>query len=356
MKKHFTAHIQQRANTPRIESKHFFSPALLLPILIAATISGCGGGEPQGDGNVYTISGEGLMDANASTSGRSYDDAVEVSGDGRAAGSIQSNKITISATERTAGAISSIQWQGKEFINNYDHGRQMQYAWQYGNYGECSNPTEAGSSADGTGRKSSSTIKSVSINSNSLHTITAPASWLNCGPSVSSDLIEKLVTIENGLIKSVAKITAQSLDLPIRLEAPTIYLSPEFDHFYTVEGVADRSSCLPVDYNEVYWQKMQGCDISEPIIAATQDGAFAIGLYTVPTGERMTYAFYHLSTLNAAAPNYSRAKKIGVYVHRQGGRSSAEITSYVAVGNLPSVRAAIADVRDRSVTAASPEE
>ena len=29
-------------------------------------------------------------------------------------------------SERTAGAIDSLVWRDKEFINNYDHGRQLQ--------------------------------------------------------------------------------------------------------------------------------------------------------------------------------------------------------------------------------------
>jgi hypothetical protein len=64
--------------------------------------------------------------------------------------------LVISTTERLAGAIDSLTWNGKEFINSWDHGRQLQTAAFIEKFGECYNPTEAGSSSDGTGPTSSS--------------------------------------------------------------------------------------------------------------------------------------------------------------------------------------------------------
>ena len=37
--------------------------------------------------------------------------------------------IYISTSNRTAGAIDSLAWNNKEFINSYDHGRQFQVSW-----------------------------------------------------------------------------------------------------------------------------------------------------------------------------------------------------------------------------------
>ena len=36
--------------------------------------------------------------------------------------------VYVSASARTAGAVDSVTWNNKEFINNYDHGRQYQVA------------------------------------------------------------------------------------------------------------------------------------------------------------------------------------------------------------------------------------
>ena len=57
--------------------------------------------------------------------------------------------VYISCSERTAGAVDSLTWKDKEFLNSYDHGRQLQMAMTVQNHGECWNPTEAGGRSDG---------------------------------------------------------------------------------------------------------------------------------------------------------------------------------------------------------------
>lgn len=49
--------------------------------------------------------------------------------------------LFLSASSRTAGAVDSLVWNEKEFINAWDHGRELQYAVTTGD-GECFNPTE----------------------------------------------------------------------------------------------------------------------------------------------------------------------------------------------------------------------
>ncbi|MDQ6624891.1 MAG: hypothetical protein M3Y69_01940, partial [Verrucomicrobiota bacterium] len=34
--------------------------------------------------------------------------------------------LSVSTSSQFAGAVSSIKWNGKEFINDWDHGRQLQ--------------------------------------------------------------------------------------------------------------------------------------------------------------------------------------------------------------------------------------
>ena len=79
------------------------------------------------------------------------------------------SEIVITTTPRLAGAIHSLTWGGKEFIDSADHGRQLQSAsnFDYGTpiTGETFNPTEAGSRRDGAGEKSSSRL---------LHSHTGP--------------------------------------------------------------------------------------------------------------------------------------------------------------------------------------
>src|ERR1019366_7148711 len=80
--------------------------------------------------------------------------------------------IVITTTRRLAGAIDSLQWNGHEFINSADHGRQMQSAASFDNTPEANaetfNPTEAGSRRDGDGTNSTSRLLKLSASGNHL--------------------------------------------------------------------------------------------------------------------------------------------------------------------------------------------
>ena len=62
---------------------------------------------------------------------------------------VSGSAIYLSSSERTAGAIDSLVWRDREFLNSWDHGRQLQMAITVQNHGECWNPTEAGGRSDG---------------------------------------------------------------------------------------------------------------------------------------------------------------------------------------------------------------
>ena len=64
-------------------------------------------------------------------------------------GIVKGDPLELRITGRFAGAIDSLTWRGKEFINNWDHGREIAYAWGMNDLGECLNPTEPGSANDG---------------------------------------------------------------------------------------------------------------------------------------------------------------------------------------------------------------
>ena len=79
-----------------------------------------------------------------------------VSGDAELTGLIGGKPLVIRTTSRLAGAIESLKWDGVEFIDSHDHGRQLQSAINADVNGvfhvECYNPTEAGSVVDALGR------------------------------------------------------------------------------------------------------------------------------------------------------------------------------------------------------------
>ncbi len=85
-----------------------------------------------------------------------------VSGDATIRARAGKSEIVITTTSRVAGAIHSLTWNGREMIDSFDHGRQLQSAANF-DLGsrftpETFNPTEAGSSADGRGPTSTSRL------------------------------------------------------------------------------------------------------------------------------------------------------------------------------------------------------
>src|ERR1700761_7197172 len=76
------------------------------------------------------------------------------------------HRLTLTSSAKYAGAIYSLKWNGVEFLNSGDHGRELQSAATFDGLGECYNPTEAGSSLDATRDTSTSKLLSFSTNGN----------------------------------------------------------------------------------------------------------------------------------------------------------------------------------------------
>ena len=109
----------------------------------------------------------------------------QVCGDSVIRGRTVDSEIVITTTSRVAGAIHSLKWRGKEFIDSTDHGRQLQSAANFDQgapiSAETYNPTEAGSRRDGAGASSSSQLLSLTAKGNRLTTNTLMAFWLAPG-------------------------------------------------------------------------------------------------------------------------------------------------------------------------------
>ena len=78
--------------------------------------------------------------------------APVVSGDAEVRAPAGDSEIVIRTTSRLAGAIDSLTWRGREFIDSHDHGRQLQSASNCDvdgtPFNETFNPTEAGCERD----------------------------------------------------------------------------------------------------------------------------------------------------------------------------------------------------------------
>lgn len=92
-----------------------------------------------------------------------------------------SQLVVSASSDRFAGAIESLRYRGVEYVDIADHGRQIQSAIGLDNLGECFNPNEAGSLADGKKFTSSSILHFISSTNNVISTITQPAFWLAPG-------------------------------------------------------------------------------------------------------------------------------------------------------------------------------
>lgn len=188
--------------------------------------------------------------------------------------------ITIRTCAHDAGAICSLTWNGKEFVNDYDHGRQCQSASSFDYQGEYFNPTEAGASSTTDGwnpHPSSSKLLYQLASANALTTQTQMAYWIPFGgEALSHHILTKRVKIGlPGLQHAIEYLT--EFEVPpteshgfATFEALTCYMRPEFERFYGYDAQAVK--LLPVDDGPG--------EQTKPLIFTTSDGAYAMGVYS----------------------------------------------------------------------------
>src|SRR3977135_2657642 len=92
-----------------------------------------------------------------------------------APGLVFGKTLTVGTSSKFAGAVSSIKWGDKEFINNWDHGRQLSPNYQFFNRYICYNPYETGSLEDGNSPTSTSKLLSLTASGNILESETQMA-------------------------------------------------------------------------------------------------------------------------------------------------------------------------------------
>jgi len=211
---------------------------------------------------------------------------VQPSGDASISNIAGPSSIVISTTQRLAGAIGSLTWNGKEFINSYDHGRELQSATSFNGWGECFNPTEAGSSQDGTGNISTSFLQYLNASGNFLETQILPAFWTQpgytapgCGAAINttqraSHYFHKKVTIGMPGMAHVVKYNTE-FDIPENyssgtFEALTGYMPPDFSVFWTYNPASQQLTSLSDGPGE---QEL-------PIVFSTTDNNYAMGIYS----------------------------------------------------------------------------
>jgi hypothetical protein len=202
----------------------------------------------------------------------------------------------ITTTRRLAGAIGSFQWNGHEFINATDHGRELQSACSFDNSptanAESFNPTEAGSCRDSDGTNTTSRLLEISAGGNHLHTRTQMAFWLAPGGRSEGQLARNTNTLSGYLLtKDVTigfKRWPQALDYRVtfsvpagvhhrnaQFEALTGYMPPEFSRFWQFDPATGKLQPL----------SNGPAGITNPVVLATPDGKFAMGVWAPPQSQ-----------------------------------------------------------------------
>lgn len=220
-------------------------------------------------------------------------DAAPPSGNAVIRAKVGSSEIVITTTDRLAGAIHSLRWNGMEFIDSHDHGRQLQSAASFdcGRRGEfwaeCYNPTEAGSRADGTGRRTTSKLLRLHADGPELRTTTQMAFWLRPGEKSSGRPALNHTILSNHLVSKRVHIGYKKWDNVLdyevtftvpkgerhtfaQFEALTGYMPPNFAKFWTFRPDSGRLAPLDDGPGEQKW----------PVVLATEDGRHAMGVFS----------------------------------------------------------------------------
>ena len=218
---------------------------------------------------------------------------VPISGDSTIKAGTGSKQIVVTTTSRLAGAIHSITYNGKEFIDSTDHGRQLQSASSFNCglstpfWAECFNPTEAGSAKDAAGQSSTSRLLSIEAKGNHLKTVTQMAFWLSPGEnsaghralnqsSLSEHILTKEVTIgefgSNQLLNYKVEFRLPKGEKHTfgQFESLTGYMPIEFSDFWCYNPV--KKELAPLDDGPG--------EQAFPVILATPSGEHAMGIYS----------------------------------------------------------------------------
>ena len=201
------------------------------------------------------------------------------------------SEIVITTPSRVAGAIHSLTWNGKEMLDSFDHGRQLQSAANFDLRSRFSpetfNPTEAGSSADGRGPTSTSRLLRIAASENQLETITQMAFWLKPGQRSAGKLAKNNLELSNQLLSKKVKIGLPDLPHVIQydvtftvpqgnrhryaqFEAVTGYMPAEFKKFWKFNSGSGKLEPLSDGPGEQAW----------PVVLSTENGSHAMGVYS----------------------------------------------------------------------------
>jgi hypothetical protein len=233
-----------------------------------------------------------LLPVVAATSGRAAEEPASPnlpSGDAVIRAPAAGSEIVITTTSRLAGAIHSLTWNGREFIDSADHGRQLQSASNF-DAGtrftpETFNPTEAGSVRDGAGAKSSSRLLHLIARENLLQTTTQMAFWLPPGGTSQGQPAKNSAILSDHLLTKRVQIGFRQSPNVIQY---VVTFSVPLGEKHTLAQFESLTGYMPPLF-EVFWKfnpkthELEPLDDGPgeqafPVILATANGSHAMGI------------------------------------------------------------------------------
>jgi alpha-tubulin suppressor-like RCC1 family protein len=280
----------------------------------------------------------------------------------------------VSTSSQFAGAVSSIKWAGKEFINNWDHGRQLQLDSQFFNAFICYNPYEAGSFEDGKSSTSTSKVLSLTASGNHLEATTQMAwyyktfiqnpvpadycgdktQWLPFTPytsPLSNYKVTKKMTIGfAGIPNVIEDLVQQTVPEPVRMASNVLVAVVNYD-FSSMRSW----DVVSKDYRNV--RALNGIDDRIKVVS-TPDGNYAMGWYAPellqPYGidgvanwwfvVPPTMAYPDPKDPSRPDPNYACVHFGSANRYDNFGPGTTFDRAYLVVGNLEQVRTGLASV------------
>jgi alpha-tubulin suppressor-like RCC1 family protein len=298
---------------------------------------------------------------------------AQVNGNATISGPALGSTLSVSTSNQFGGAVSSIKWGGKEYINNWDHGRQLQLDSQFFNRYICYNPYEAGSFDDAKSLSSTSKLLSISASGNRLEATTQmawyytfhesnnpadycgdPAQWLACpaykGP-LSDYKVHKTITIGfAGIPNVIEDLVDQSVPEPVRMgnNALVAVVNYDFSSMRSWDVVSQ-------DYRNV--RALGGIDDRIKVVS-TPDGSYAMGWYAPellqPYGDDGVANWWYVVPPTMAYPDPkdpTRPDPDFACVHFGSfnrydnfGPGTTFDRAYLVVGNLEQVKTGLASV------------
>jgi hypothetical protein len=258
--------------------------------------------------------------------------------------------LKVTTSSQFAGAVDGVYFGGCNFVNNYDHGRQIQAAsWDRG-MGEANNPNEAGWHGDRD--STSSVLLSLKAGSSSIATVVHPAYYLRNGET--SPFCPKVITAPPPPGETFSRDPYFSKKIMVNVDGdPHIFsifsqmhiVKPMTSTTFQPSFVAlNREFSVFHELGEDFVYKTINYNTrpragTRPVILSTVDGCYAMGVYSPSQdGTRTVYSGSYYDWGNLQNPGNDTANLSVAYSYPSTLQGDISQIVYFVVGKLDDVR------------------